>query len=56
MTKRELRKKAFEVAAGLIATMDLDQFWGDEVCDSHSEADLTVYQKLVVQHLESKSK
>jgi hypothetical protein len=55
MNKRQLRKKAFEVAAGLIDTMDLDQFWGDEVCDKYPEADLAVLQKIVVQHLSAKA-
>lgn len=56
MTKAELRKKAFEVAAGLINAMDLDAFWGEEVCDGHDEAALTDYQGKVVQYLREKER
>lgn len=56
MTKAELRKKAFEVAAGLVEAMDPDAFWGTEVCDAHCEADLDIYQAKVVQFLREKER
>lgn len=56
LDRRQMRKKAFEIAAGLIEVMDLEKFWGAEVCDcpDNREVDLLSFQKLVVAYLRTR--
>lgn len=54
MNRRELRRKAFEIAAGLIDAMDLDKFWGEKLVNDNDHDDLEKFRTMVVRYLRAK--
>lgn len=54
LSRKQLRKKAYETAASLIQTMDLECFWGEDILDCNSESILAELQAAVVWHLRQK--
>ncbi len=49
--RAQMRAKAFEIAAGLIESMDLEKFWGEEIRDANKDSCLSEIQPFVVTKL-----